>query len=83
VGEWNNARIVVDGTRREHWINGILVLAYDLTSESYRTALEASIHRQQRDFIEPRPGNIVLLSFVGEVGYRNLRIKELPVSAAR
>ena len=35
-GEWNSARIVVDGARVEHWLNGQKVVDYELWSRTGR-----------------------------------------------
>ncbi len=41
-GEWNTARIVVAGTHVEHWMNGQLVVTYDLQSPDWKVKVAAS-----------------------------------------
>jgi len=63
VGEWNTAHLIVRGSQREHWINGEKVAAYDTTTfkvPNYRKLTS---------------GPIVLSAYVGEVAFRNLRIR--------
>jgi hypothetical protein len=38
AGEWNSGRLVLDGNRVEHWINGRRVLAFELGSPELRAA---------------------------------------------
>lgn len=78
VGQWNTARLVVSGSHREHWINGIQVLNYDLDNESYKQALADSPHREDPAFSKPVEGNILLGSSNEDVAYRNVRVRELP-----
>ena len=42
AGEWNESRIVVRGTRVEHWLNGRNVLTYELGSEPVKAGIEKS-----------------------------------------
>jgi hypothetical protein len=36
AGEWNNARLIVNGDHFEHWINGVLVCDGSLQSDEAR-----------------------------------------------
>ncbi|HEY3897919.1 MAG TPA: family 16 glycoside hydrolase [Chthoniobacter sp.] len=73
-GEWNTARLVVQGGSVEHWINDRLVCRYDLADPATRAAfLTANVNA---DFSETKRSHVALQSFGGEVYYRNLRIRE-------
>jgi len=74
VGEWNTAKIVARGPQREHWINGELVVSYDVSSAEFRSRLAASTVRTKPTFAADR-GKFVLQSNAGEVFYRNARIR--------
>jgi len=41
AGQWNTARLLVNGDQVEHWINGRRVLAYSLKSRELKAALRA------------------------------------------
>lgn len=79
LGTWNSARIVVSGRHREHWINNVLVLSYDLDSSAYRTALNEAKNKQVPGLRAPQSGAIGLQSMGhgAEIAYRNIRIREL------
>lgn len=85
IGQWHSARIVVEGSRVEHWLDGVKVLDADLESESLRSAMAA----QKREDI-PKPAHldelkanptkkypIVITHHGGDAWFRNIRIKEL------
>lgn len=42
AGEWNKARIVVDGAHVEHWLNGRKVVTYELWSPDWMAKVAAS-----------------------------------------
>jgi hypothetical protein len=82
LGSWNSARIVVNGKHREHYINNIKVLSYDLDSPEYQAALNSSKLKFKSNpvLLSEQAGAIALQSIVpgAEVGYRKIRIRELP-----
>lgn len=79
VGEFNRARVVLHGTRGEHWLNGVKVLEFDLASAEMRERLQASKYRSIAGFADRRSGHIVLQDHTDEVWFRNLKIRPLPV----
>src|SRR5262249_48944837 len=42
TGEWNTARLVVQGAHCEHWVNDQRVLTYDLKSDEFKKLWQAS-----------------------------------------
>lgn len=77
VGEWNNVRIVKKGTKREHWLNGTMVLSYDLSSDAVKTAVAESKFKTNANWGEASPSPI-LLQFHGDIiHYRNIKIRNL------
>jgi len=78
AGEWNEARIVVQGNHVEHWLNGQRVVSYELGSgdweERVRRSKFATMPRYGR---EPR-GHIALQDHGDRVAYRNIRIRLFP-----
>lgn len=77
VGEWNSSRIVLRGDHGEHWLNGFLVVSYDLGAARMDSALSASKYRDWPWFAQRRAGHIVLQDHGDEVWFRNIRIRRV------
>lgn len=76
-GEWNQSRVLVQGDRVEHWLNGVKVLDYELGSEKVKTAVAASKFKDVKGFGERLKGHILLTDHKDEAVFRNLKIREL------
>ena len=77
VGQWNRSAIIIRGNHGEHWLNGARVVAYDVGTPPFDSALAASKYRGIAGFAERRAGHIVLQDHGDEVWYRYLKIREL------
>lgn len=80
VGEWNQARIVFDGNRGEHWLNGEMVVEYDLESARFDSLFAASKYADTEGFRTRRDGHIILQDHTDDFWFRNIKIRELPVA---
>ncbi|MFT4541883.1 MAG: type 1 glutamine amidotransferase [Planctomycetota bacterium] len=76
-GFFNHSRIVANGDRLEHWLNGRQVLSADMSSESWAEHIAASKFTGIEDFGRGA-GHICLQDHGGEVWFRSIRIRELP-----
>ena len=76
AGEWNTSRIVVRGTRVEHWLNGTKVLEYETGSQAVKDGVAKSKFKGHPGFGEKITGHIMLTYHQDECWYRNLKIRE-------
>jgi hypothetical protein len=83
VGEWNTARILVDGTHIEHWLNGARVLEYDRRSKQFRELVANSKFNVYPGFTEMHDTCIDLQNHGFPVSFRNLKIRKLPPKRSR
>jgi hypothetical protein len=78
-GKWNTARIVCTGTHVEHWMNGQLVVAYDLQSADWKAKVAASKFSQYPNYGLAMRGFIGIQGdHSGALALRRIRIRELP-----
>lgn len=75
IGEWNEARIVVQGTKVEHWLNGAKVVSYDKTADDFKAALAKSKFAKNATFASASPFCILLQDHGNEVAFRNLKVR--------
>lgn len=78
AGEWNTARLLVNGNHVEHWLNGVKLLAYELGSRDWDAKIAASKFRPHPKFGRNAQGHIGLQDHGDVVAYRNIRIRVLP-----
>jgi len=77
VGEWNASRIIVKGSRVEHWLNGKNVLTYELGSDAVKAGLAKSKFSKEPGFGDKIDGHIMLTYHQDDCWYRNLKLREL------
>ncbi len=77
AGEWNTARIVVQGNHVEHWLNGVKILEYERGSEAFKEAIAKSKFNTTQGFAEAASSPILLQAHGDKVTFRNIKIKEL------
>ncbi len=75
VGEWNRSRIIVQGKRVEHWVNGSPVLEYDLESPELLAAIDKSKFKGVKDFGKKIEGHIMLTDHQDACSFRNVKIR--------
>lgn len=77
--EWNSTRIVVNGARVEHWLNGQKVVEYELWSPDWKAKVAASKFKDWPNYGMATRGYIGIQGdHNGTLSIRNIRIRELP-----
>jgi hypothetical protein len=78
AGEWNTARIVVNGAHVEHWLNGEKVVSYELWSADWKAKVAKSKFAKYPNYGLARKGLIgVQGDHAGTLTLRRIRIREL------
>lgn len=77
VGEWNTARMRVDGPQVTYWLNGVQQCTYELWSEDWSAKVAASKFKQWPGFGMNKSGHIALQDHGNPVWFRNIAIKTL------
>ena len=77
VGAWNEGRLVVNGPRVEHWMNGVKLLDYELGSADWQDRVTASKFTELPLYGRVSPGHLAIQDHGDPVWFRNIRIREL------
>ena len=75
VGEWNSTKIVLDGNKVEHWLNGTKVVDVEIGSDDWNEKFAASKFAKQARFAKNKKGHICFQDHGNEFWLRNIRIK--------
>lgn len=78
LGSFNTARIVVRKSHVEHWLNEVLVVAYDLHSAAFAVLVAHSKFKGLPGFAHAERGHIALQHHGDVVWFRHLHIRPLP-----
>lgn len=77
AGEWNYGRIVVNGDRVDHWLNGVRVVGYELGSADWLERVKNSKFASMPAYGKAREGHIALQDHGDRVSFRNIRVRRL------
>ena len=77
VGEWNRARIVVQGRKVEHWFNAFKTVEYERATQMWRALVDHSKYTTWPAFGERPKGHILLQDHGNTVMFRSIKIREL------
>lgn len=75
LSEWNQTRIVVNGTHVEHYLNGVKVVDYQLWDNDWYKHKENGKWKDVPYYGMAKKGNIGLQDHGGLTQYRNIKIR--------
>jgi hypothetical protein len=78
AGEWNTAKLVVDGMKVQHWLNGEKIVEYEIGSDDWNAKVAASKFKDKPAFAKARKGKICIQDHSDRGEYRNLKVRILP-----
>ncbi len=78
AGEWNAARLLVNGNHVEQWLNGTKVVEFELGSSDWEEKVRASKFSALPRYGRERSGHIALQDHGDWVAFREIRIRVLP-----
>lgn len=76
VGEWNEGKIVCQGTIIQHWLNGERVIDFDYANPKWKAEVE--LLRIRGADLASRGAYLYLQDHGDPVWYRNFRLREIP-----
>jgi hypothetical protein len=72
-GEWNMSKIIVQGGKIQHWLNGALACEADTTTPEWKEMVGKSKFKSKKGFA-PGQGKIMLTEHGDETWFRNIRL---------
>jgi hypothetical protein len=77
AGEYNSARIVVQGSKIEHWLNGQKIVEVTVGDAEWKRRVADSKFNKREGFGMNRFGKIMLTDHGNDVWYKNLKLTPL------
>ena len=80
IGEWNTAKILVDGLHIEHWLNGIKIVEFVRAGPEWDALLAQSKFARREGYGAATRGHILFQDHGDPVWYRSIKLRALPRS---
>jgi len=74
---WNNAKIIVNGDKVQHWLNGQITVEYERGNAAWKELVAKSKFKDIQGFAEVEEGRILLQDHGNLVSFKNIKIREL------
>jgi len=82
-GEWNTARILVQGNHVEHWLNGWKVVEYELHSDDWKRRVADSKFAAWPAYGMAEAGRLGLQNHGDAVMFRNIKVRVIDQGSER
>jgi hypothetical protein len=76
AGEWNSSKVVVQGSKIQHWLNGSLVCEADTAAPEWKDLISQSKFKG-KDGFAPGAGHLMLTDHSDETWLKNIRVTPL------
>lgn len=73
---WHRARIIVNGSHVEHWLDNIKMLEFNRHSQTFNSLVNYSKYQKWPGFGQADSGHILLQEHGDEVHFKNIKIRE-------
>jgi len=83
VNQWNRARVVVNGSKVEHWLNGEQTVEFDRHSQIFKALVAYSKYAKWPNFGAWEKGPILLQDHGDLVHFRSVKIKRLDTAVEK
>lgn len=77
IGEYNLAKLIVNGNHVEHWLNGKKIVQYEMGSEQMKQLLAKSKFKDNPGYGTSPNGLIMFQHHGQQVWFRNIKIRRL------
>lgn len=77
VGQWNEARLVVDNNRVTHYLNGTKLLDYTLRSDAWQARVDTTKFHEMPGYGQFDSGHLALQDHTDPVWFRDIKIRRL------
>ena len=77
VGEFNSSKIFVVNGKVEHWLNGHMIVSYELWTEEWKALVQNCKWKDYPEYGLARKGFIGLQNHGSEIKFRNIKIRDL------
>ena len=77
IGQWNRSRIILRGNHGEHWLNGTIVVEFDLGTPYFNDLMARSKYKNIEGFADHRAGHFVIQDHTDGAWYRNIKVREM------
>jgi hypothetical protein len=77
VGQYNTTKIVVKGSHREYWLNGVKILTFEAWTDDWKQRKASGKWKDTIGYGKARKGHICLQDHGGGIWFKNIKIKAL------